>query len=474
MISPCAMARDSTTVKGVWWLEHQPNDRWQGEVTYGPTSGAELDLFGYPHEAFDDASLERRFTLHGLTFKNKPVSLFECLIARSEINLPGERSCRINSASGVVGGHYHSLDEIAFKTAQARLTGLREWVWASGLRVTPATNPQGITASYRVPEAIPLGVCGPLSLWLEASGNVQPDFFSLQIEEDWVLVIEADQMRPYKMFEESIKVFQRFLCLAVQRPVYAMQITVRIDQPKGVVQNTPTLEELVIIRRISLKDWNRQKLISQDLLFTSHELGTSPANAFGRFAERQTKLEASMDLYISTIYNETQLPRVKFLALAQSLEAYHRARFSGKYMTDADYQAGLRKRLWEAVTSDNEPIDSDFRASLSTKLNYLHEFSLKKRLKEIARKHRGILEPLIGDPDTFSKTVSDLRNTLTHPGEDGSGGDDDFRKVWRLSEMMALLLEVCFLDEIGFPEARITQIILNRSRRAYRVHRGWV
>jgi hypothetical protein len=38
---------------------------------------------------------------------------------------------------------------------------------------------------------------------------------------------------------------------------------------------------------------------------------------------------------------------------------------------------------------------------------------------------------------------------------------------------MALLLEVAFLHEMGFPSDRLKDIIQNRSRRAYRVQRGW-
>jgi hypothetical protein len=84
------------------------------------------------------------------------------------------------------------------------------------------------------------------------------------------------------------------------------------------------------------------------------------------------------------------------------------------------------------------------------------------------------LEPLIGKTEDFSKAVSDLRNELTHPGHGSSGTEADYHKLVHLSEQMALLLEVCFLDEMCFPQEQINAIICNRSQRANRIHRGWV
>ena len=138
-----------------------------------------------------------------------------------------------------------------------------------------------------------------------------------------------------------------------------------------------------------------------------------------------------MDLYFSTIYNENQIPRVEFLTLAQSVEAYHRITVSGK-------------------------------------------FTLRERLAELAKKHDNLLKVFIGDAEEFSAAISELRNKLTHPNEETANLNKDYRKFLKFSERMALLLEVCFLNEIGFNQEQIKEIILNRSKRANRLHQGWV
>jgi hypothetical protein len=146
----------------------------------------------------------------------------------------------------------------------------------------------------------------------------------------------------------------------------------------------------------------------------------------------------------------------------------------GRYMSDDSYRAGLRRVLSGAIPKDDPTIGKDFRASLDRRLDYLHEFSLRKRLKEIALRHRAVLEDLIGDPESFSSSVAEKRNQLTHPGEQDPKRAQDYRELWPLSDKMTLLLEVCFLDEIGFAQERLRQIVAGRSSCARRVGRGWV
>jgi hypothetical protein len=381
---PGAMSPNTTTTKSIWWLPGQPETRLQGETTYGPTSGAELDLFGHLYESFDDQKLVERFTLHGLDFKARPISLFGCMIKGGEMNLPGGRSCKIASVSGIVGGHYGSLSEVLFKEVRVQFKGLVEWTCTTGIKLKAQASQQGIAMSYGVPPTIPLGSSGPFTTRIEFSAHAQPGFHRFNIEEDCLLIIEAEQMQPYPAFLDHILSFQRFLCLGIQRATLPIRITGRTDKPREVLHNTPIFDDFLIIRRLTDLDWAGETLIPQHMLFTLPELNPAPAQVFGKYLEREKLLIASIDLYFSTIYSDTYIPRVDFLTLAQSLVAYHRAVLPGKYTTDEHYNLGLRHRLWSAVQSGDDPVPADFRASLNKKLDYLHEYSLNKRLKEIA------------------------------------------------------------------------------------------
>ncbi len=468
------MSTDTTTIKGVWWKPEDPNKKLQGEILYGPMSGAEIDLFGLFYNPLDEASIVQRFTLYGLTFKQTPITLFGCFAGSSSLHLGGGGASKINSVSGIVGGHYESLDKVYFKKVCANITGLRDWILTSGFEIKFAEKPGGFTLAYQVPNSISLGEFDSISIRIEFKSVMQPGVNHVQIEQDCILVLEAKHMLPYANFAQYFNAFQRFLCLAIQRPIYSTKIIGNIDQPKFIANETPVFEDYMMIRKATgVDDWEKEKLTPHDQLFILSELKPSPELVFKQFMERQECLEAPMDLYFSTVYNQTHLPRVEFLTLAQSLEAYHRVAMPGVYMNEESYRGGLHEKLSQVIATSPE-LEADFRASLNKKLQYLNEFSLLKRLRDLARKHATILQPFLGKAEDFSQSVSDLRNKLTHPTKTSVGADKDYHRLLRLSEQMALLLEVCFLNEIGFAEDQIKAIVSDRSKRAVRIDHGWI
>jgi len=118
-----------------------------------------------------------------MTHNNKPVSLFDCLVSGGQIFSPGGAACKIRSLSGIVGGHYQSLDEVRFKKGSASFTELRDWVWTTGITRKPGTDGEFINVSYRLPDPAPLGKIGPLIVSIEFTATVSPDFQTLSIDQ---------------------------------------------------------------------------------------------------------------------------------------------------------------------------------------------------------------------------------------------------------------------------------------------------
>src|SRR4029077_3187805 len=102
-------------VKGIWWRQEDPKRQLQGEIKYGPASGATVDLFGHISAKFDEPSLSQRFTLQGVTFQGKKVTLFDAFIASSQLHMPGSIWCTVGSSSGIIGGHYAQPTDVRFK-----------------------------------------------------------------------------------------------------------------------------------------------------------------------------------------------------------------------------------------------------------------------------------------------------------------------------------------------------------------------
>jgi hypothetical protein len=418
-------------IKGWWWRSDAPDKRLQGEIAYGATVGATVDLFGNIYDGLDECRPTERFTLHGLTLNDKPVTLFDCVVTKSNRHIPGGVSSVVESNFGIVGLHVARAADIQFKTVSVRFNGLRDWTWISGIESKYEQKPPKAVFTYEAPADVLVGRFDNLTAKLEFSADISPGPCKQSIEEKCLLKIEADALAPYFAFENLFHGFQEFLSLALQRPSYAMEIIGNTDTPKQIIQGEKLYEDLLIIRHLSIREWDREELIPQDTLFTLRELGHSLENVISRYLLKRDRLQVAVDLYMSTIYHSDQLLRATFLTLVQAIEAYHRVSMLGN----------------EALT-------------------------LRKRVEALTHKYTAVMGNLLGPPGDFASTISELRNRLTHPKPSNAEAELDYKMLWHLSEKIALLLETCFLDELGFTENRIKEIVRSRSQRARHVHFG--
>ena len=399
-------------IKGTWWRLDTPDQKLPGEIAYGATIGATVDLFGHIYEGFGQPGRTQRFTLQGLTLNNKPITLFECVVRKATRHIPGGVTCAVESNFGIVGMHVARAADIQFKTVSVAFNGLRDWTWTSGIQSKYEQEPWQAIFTYKAPADVVVGHFGNLTAKLEFSADISPGGGKLSLKENCLLKIDADSLTPYAAFENLFRRFQEFLSLALQRPSYTIEIIGRGDVPKQTIEGHELYENCLIIQHLSIQKWEREELLPQDTRFTLAEVTGPLEEVMGRYFEKRDRLQAAIDLYMSTIYHPDQLLRARFLTLVQAIEAYHRGSMRGKYMDDKTYASGLRELLWKAIPAT---IDRGFRNALKNKLTYLHEFSLRKRLETLAEKYDAIIGKLLGSVEEFASSVSEVRNYLTHP-----------------------------------------------------------
>lgn len=110
-----------------------------------------------------------------------------------------------------------------------------------------------------------------------------------------------------------------------------------------------------------------------------------------------------------------------------------------------------------------QSLDKDFRDALKGKFQYLPEFSLRKRLKELAVEYEEITRGVIENTGSFVSAVVDNRNYLTHydkrSEEQFSIGD-----LHELSTQMRCLIDCCLLTELGMDKRKVAEV-MGKSRR---------
>jgi ApeA N-terminal domain 1 len=220
----------------------------------------------------------------------------------------------------------------------------------------------------------------------------------------------------------------------------------------------PIWREVEIIRA-SARSSACDEVRPEAMLFTLPDLQEEQRGVFARFLQAEALLQPVFELFFPAYFFDLPPPQ-ELLNMAHALEAFHRATVGGQYQTDEDYEAGLKQILINAIPSDLAP---DFRASLKRKMDFLHQFSLKRRLKDILRRFASSVTPFLGDRDAFIEAATEARNRLVHASK--ANPTTDYSKCWGFAQQLGLVLEVGILAEIGFKEEAINRII-HRGKRA--------
>jgi hypothetical protein len=108
--------------------------------------------------------------------------------------------------------------------------------------------------------------------------------------------------------------------------------------------------------------------------------------------------------------------------------------------------------------------DDDFKESLVQKIQYLNEYSLRKRLADILTRFDSIIAIFVSDKAALINDAVATRNYLTHFSERLKERAKFGGSLYTLCTRLQHILEICLMAEIGIPEAKITELI-RRNRR---------
>lgn len=155
----------------------------------------------------------------------------------------------------------------------------------------------------------------------------------------------------------------------------------------------------------------------------------------------------------------------QFIYLIQAIEAFHRRFCENKYMDDSIYRKEVYCKLVGAIPDE---IDSDFKHSLKSRLNYGNEFSLRRRLKDILSKNQSLSSRLIKDSSEFIGNVVDTRNYLTHYDNGLLSKAISGVELYYINRRLQILMITLLLSVMGIDEGRSLQMIA-RCRKFYKM-----
>ena len=151
-----------------------------------------------------------------------------------------------------------------------------------------------------------------------------------------------------------------------------------------------------------------------------------------------------------------------FIAAIRAIEVFHRRAVGGVYKDKKEYTETYCKRLTARV--EEIITTKDFRASLSKKLEYGYEYSLRRRLRELLRRSKyGDVFMELFIKQTEDKTKSKIReefiervvatrNWLTHFDDDDKElAVTDPKELKRLSLRLVMWLHIMLVKLHRYP-----------------------
>lgn len=410
---------------GDFWLPSVPDRVLPGTLSISDGGDIELEIAGlFSNDEMetllndDWQSIER---IVGHIEKDGLVTLDDCYYKTGTINLIGGRSKSLIHVSRVFTGvAYDEATRPLFNTLTFSVEGIDEWVGISGIKVGLQTKENTATISYQQPADISLNLNNNMQLLIMFDWKFQgsPVTKEAGISQKTYFKLVSQEVRELEDFASVVHKITTLLCFAIDKTVSLDSMTATAnnlhqDLGRGETRLVPV--NIYYSSRPYSKD--EPKIHQHDMLFGFRQIQGDAESGINNWIEAYEQLDPTFDLYFSAKMGVEQYLEVKFLTLAQGLEAYHRRKNGGTG-------------------------------------------SLRNRIEDIIKPFADIIGSQTTQRALVSKIV-DTRNYLTHYDlslEQTAAKDE---ALWSLCLKMELLFQLHFLLIVGFSREQIDSFVTN-------------
>ncbi|MGB2960184.1 MAG: HEPN domain-containing protein, partial [Bacteroidota bacterium] len=409
---------------GTWWLPSDTKKKGAGILRLSDSGNIILNLSGDFAMMPGDIPLIHGHILFGA------ITLCQCSLIGAVSSL---QYCNqtYSVQTALQGYHFDSLSEIMFSEFELKYSHLEDWFARRAFDVKSVlddgNNFLTQVVSYNKPKSLQWDIDG-VRITLDFDYTHEADSLSEVILRHGchitVTYVKEVDLNAFNLKTDFL--LKSFFTFALGLPVRTLSI-------KGSSQSITT-EELLPNRDYPGGGYFRQAHHPQIEIFRQREstavFGNTPSpdsmlfsfedveNTFDtilmNWFEKHALLRPVYELYFAVVSSTEVFEQHHFLNLAQAVESYHRRVFGGSY--DNNWKESTQYRsLIESLSLD---ISNGFRESLKTKLQYLNEYSLKKRLEEVVRKGGSAAAYFVPNPRTFAADVVHTRNYMTHFSEE--------------------------------------------------------
>lgn len=446
---------DKFRYEGKWWLPENSGKKIEGKLEYDGENHPTLQL---KNSFFQNGSTQilgmiDKFVpiLFGETQEKYLITLYHCTILPGISGFGEDSGDEIFPVFVFKGGHFSPREKI-FKAIIGDFSHIGKFL-NCGI-TSPSYQEDEIKINYRKLKPFEISIDNGVRIIIKK----EPVYFQRYenipvqgIEEKTFVELNFSESKNYEDCYHQLNLLQTFLSFLIGEPIYPLSTRLKT---KNKMQENEIEVFYKIPKRENLKlkkDLWRQILSSPDKIKIFLKNWINKAEI----------LEPVYNLYVKVLDTSKPFSVDDFITLIIALEIYHRRVYDGKYVEDENFKE-IRKRIEKSIPTN---ISKDFKDAIKNRIEYLNEFSLRKRLKNLFKKYENILKNFIKNKDAFIDCVCNTRNYFVHYDKNYKNVATGEKLYW-LFTAVKILVEICFLTNLGEYKEEDIKIILH-SRYSY-------
>lgn len=446
---------------GRWWDPRSPEIKLPGELKFSDKDVPFLILLDNAQE-ITEPSLTDAPIMHGYTTDGTMVTLTDC----TSMGLSGSfgsspKSLRIEAHTAFIGCHFKDKQDICLRGLEVIFDGEDTWARYAGFNHTWDQMEDGkrkYNLEYQFPPTLTACV-GDYRIKAEPLLDANREsMFKYSLCQTIHFRIEAEEQKSFDEIYDVYWKLRNFLSFASAYAINPLSF-------KGATRTTEWAKGLdyeITIRRDVRRVNTNEIRHPAEALFTLRDVLSYFETCIQAWFNNAEELEPVHNLFFGTVYKRGMYLESQLLQAAHALEVLHRRKSSRSvYLEEEEFQDFLSS-LHQAL--NDHGITDGPRDSFKTKMKYMNEYSLRKRIRELLEEMNGILSEIIPDEGEFVQKLVDTRNYLVHYDKELEESRVSGTALLRLIMQARFILEVYLLKSLELPDSLVSEIVTNRLR----------
>lgn len=458
---------------GYWWIPEEPSRRYPGRLSFDPKDGAHLELSVEKEAPSFPGGGEEFPLVHGVTNRGRDITLVNCYLTHDRWSNVGISAQTIFGRLAFDGFHLPSVEGENIRSISATVPFLSSWLGTTGIDVKHTNDFQDFEITYRrVP---PLIARIAPSMRMEVS--VHPASIPIaggpgtevKIRENIWLSLKPEMPQPYRQLLDSLHVVFDFFTFVCMDLCSAEEIQLEGNFCPRTLTSEAIIYPTAHFHYMPVYSPKKQRTPHpMDVLLKLSDLSDNLEPVLARWFETSAQLRSIRVLYLSALYGDHPYVENKFLSMCQAAEVFHRRFRRGEYMDSNRYDSEVLPLLISRIPAD---LPEGLAEVMQQRFEYLNEFSLAKRLKELVAENREIVLEFVPDIKDALRAIVEARNQFTHFSPRNKRTDFSGGTILYYVDVLRMIVELSVLREVGVPSEilRKAAVESERYRRTFRL-----